>query len=627
MRKLQLFKWQKIGLVSFMLILFSATIFAQSTISGKIVDERGEPLTGASIRATGTTIGVTADINGSFSLNAPAGTRSITVSFVGYANLERPITASTANLGTITLTRNANNLQDVVVVGYGTLRRSDVTGTVTTVDAKTLQEIPASNVFDQLKGRVAGLDVVNSANGPIINIRGNRTIGATPGSDGPLVVVDGQPYYSSIENINPNDIKSVDVLKGASATAIYGSRASGGVLLITTNRGRVGQTVTSYDSYVGISKLQGSFNVLNGQQFAQLQNDALEGAVLQGYTNNSPTNPYRLTPIQQRALSEGISTDYADLLIRNAIIWDQSLRVSSGTERTQFTLGAGYRYNTTLEPNNDTKRISLNGTLDHKINKFIKFGLTTQTTLRLINSGGGSNLQNARFMSPLTYPYNPDGTLNILPQSDQVDATTLNPLVQGRSPNQFYNNNRGFVHNDIVYGELSPVDHLKYRYTANYTFQQSLQGVYNGINGAGILNVAQTSASTTNNYRYRLAQEHLLTYDNTFFDKHHVNFVAVYRTEKQHDENSNATGTGIPSDAQQNTNLGLANVISNIGGSYSEQGLISYIARLNYAFNSKYDLTVSTTTDGNSALASGHKYTSYPSVGLGWVISNENFMK
>lgn len=627
MKRLQLLnlRWRKLLLLIAVLNLSIISAFAQSrTITGRIVDEKSEPLVGATVHVTGTGIATSANINGDFSIKVPANAQSLTISFLGYVDVVKSITSETKNMGNIPMAKNTKDLNEVVVVGYGTLKRQDVTGTVVSVNAKALQEVPASNVFTQIQGRVAGLDVVNSSNGPVINIRGNRTIGAVPGTDGPLIVLDGQPFYNSIENIDPNDIKSVEVLKGASATAIYGSRASGGVLLITTNRGRVGQTVTSYDSYVGQSRPDGGIKLLNGQQFAQLQADALQGAVLQG---SGSTNPYALSATEQKALAAGVSTNWPDLLQKNAIIWDQSLRVASGTEKTQFTVGVGSRYSTALQPNNSTTRYSLNATLDHKINKYVKFGFSTLTTLRTINAGGGDQLQNARYMSPLTYPYNPDGSLDILPEADQIDATTLNPLVPGRNPDQFYNYTRGFVNNDIVYAEVTPINHLSYRYTANYNYSQSLQGTYNGINGGGILTIAQTNASTTNNYQYRLAQEHLLTYDNTFFGKHHINFVAVFRTEKQHTENSSVSATGIPSDEVRNENLGLASTISSVSGSYAEQGLISYIGRLNYAFNSKYDLTASVTTDGNSALATGHKYTTYPSIGLGWVISNENFMK
>lgn len=627
MRKLQLFKCWKMYLIAVTLTAFSISLYAQTTaIRGKIVDEKGEPLIGATVRVTAQpSVAAVTNIAGDFTLNVPVNATQISVSYVGYVNVDKKITSNTGNIGTIPLAKNPNNLNEVVVVGYGTVRRSDVTGTVATVDAKTLQEIPASNVFEQLKGRVAGLDVTSNSSGtPVITIRGNRTIGGAPGTDGPLIVLDGQPYYNSIENIDPNNIKSVDVLKGASATAIYGSRGSGGVLLITTNRGRVGQTVTSYDSYVGLSKLEGELKVLNGQQYAQLQTDALQGSVLQG---NGTTNPYALTPIQQRALNEGISTDWAKLLVKDAMVWDQSLRISSGTDKTQFTIGAGYRVNTGIEPNNSTKRVSLNATLDHKINKYIKFGLSSLTSLRLINSGGGSQLANARYLSPLTYPYNADGSLNPLPQSDQIDATTLNPLYPSSHPNQYYNNTRGYVTNNILYGELTPVDHFKYRYTVNYNYAQSLAGTYNGINPASILTIAQTNASTTNNYSYRLNQEHLLTYDNIFAQKHAINLVAGFTVEKAHSENSSISGTGIPSDANLNSNLGLANTITGVSGSYSEQAIISYVARLNYAFDRRYDVTATIRSDANSALAAGHQRTTYPSLGLGWVVSNESFMK
>lgn len=625
MKKLKLIKCLETMLLIIGISIFSATtVCAQgTTLTGKVVDEKGTPLIGATVRLKGAQGATTTDVNGNFTINLPPRTTAITVSYIGYLTKDVLVRRGTNNVE-VALTPDPNSLSEVVVVGYGTLKREDVTGTVATVNNKTLQEIPASNVVDQLKGRVAGVDVVNSTNGPLITIRGNRTIGAAPGIDGPLIVLDGQPYYNSIENIDPNDIKSIDILKGASATAIYGSRASGGVLLITSFRGRIGQTVTSFDSYEGISTLEGSIKLLNGKQFAQLEADAAQGGLLQ---SGATGNLYALSAIETQALNAGISTDYPKLLLKNAIVLDQSLRVSGGTERTQFNVGTGYRLNTGLEPNNSTKRISLNANIDHKINNYIKFGFSTQTTVRLINAGGGNQLQNAMYMSPLTYPFNPDGSLNLLPQSDQLDATTVNPLLPGRSPDQYYNYTRGFVNNDIGYVEISPVSHLKYRYTINYNFSQSLQGQYRGMNNADILSLAQTSASTINNYQYRLAQEHLLTYDNTFANKHAINFVAGFTNELQHNENSEIDGTGIPSDANRNENLALAQSTTIPNGLYTEQGLVSLFGRLNYAFDHKYDLTLGIRNDANSALAAGHQHTTYPEVGLGWVISNENFMK
>ncbi|WP_448702885.1 SusC/RagA family TonB-linked outer membrane protein [Mucilaginibacter sp. AW1-3] len=625
MRKIKLLKCWQVLLVFMCSSLLSLSTYAQSTIGGTVSDQQGDPIIGANVKVKGaTTGGVATDINGHFSIKVPANATALVVSFIGYTTQEIAITSKSNNLK-IVMANGANSLNEVVVVGYGTLKRQDVTGTVATVDAKVLQEIPASNVFEQLKGRVAGLDVVNSPNGPIITIRGSRNIGGSPGVDGPLIILDGQPYYNSIENIDPNDIKSVDILKGASATAIYGSRGSGGVLLITTNRGRVGQTQTSYDSYLAINKPVTPVKLLNGTEFAQLITDATQGALLQ---NGQTVNNYALTTIEKKALAEGVSSDYPSLLLRNAFTWDQNLRVTGGTEKTQFNIGVGYRTNNTVERNdNYVRRISLNASLDHKINDYIKFGLVTVTSLRMINSGGAGQLQQAEYISPLTYPYNADGTINPLPQSDQLDATFVNPLLPGSMPNQYYNYTRGFVTNDILYGEVAPVKHLKYRYTVNYNYAQSLQGTYNGINNADLTTIAKTSASTVNNYSYRINQEHLLTYDNVFAGKHSVNLVAGFTNELAHTENSNISGTGIPSDANKNSNLGLAQSISNVGGFYSEQSILSWVGRLNYAYNSKYDITATIRSDSNSALAQGNQTTTYPSIGLGWVISNESFMK
>ncbi|WP_448702384.1 SusC/RagA family TonB-linked outer membrane protein [Mucilaginibacter sp. AW1-3] len=622
MKKLQLFKIWKIMLITVSVNLFSLALLAQTiALHGRVVDETGEALIGATVKIPGTTTATTTNISGNFTLNVPAGTSKLSISFIGYQNYEKELTKGSTNLGSIALTKNSKNLNEVVVVGYGSLRRQDVTGTVATVDNKSLKEVPSANVFEQLKGKVAGLDVVSGTNGPAITIRGNRTIG-NPAADGPLIVLDGEPFYNFIENIDPNNIRSIDVLKGASATAIYGSRGSGGVILITTFRGRIGQTITSYDSYYGISKLEGKLKVLNGVQYAQLKQDAIAGSILQ---NNGAAPLYALTTAEQAGLAAGVNTDWVDLLIKPAMIWDQSLRVSSGTENTQILVGAGYRKQTGLEPNIKNDRFSLDINVDHRMSKVIKFGVSQSLTLRTSDNGGANQIGTAQFMTPLATPYNADGSFNYLPYAGSNDATTLSPLAPGFIPTSYYNHTRGYVSNSILYAELSPIEHLKYRYTFNYNFSQSLQGQYNGINGGGILTTLNTNARTDNNYSYRLNQEHLLTYDNTF-GKHHINLIAGFNAEKSHSENSNVTATNIPSDANLNTNLSLGTFQTD-GGSYSETGLLSYFARVNYAFNNKYDLTGTIRKDGNSPLAQGHQWTTYPSLGLGWVISNESFMK
>ena len=621
MSKLQLFnnaKWWKTICLIAMISLVSAAAFAQGiAVKGRVMDDKGEPLVGATIKATGTQTAVTADASGNFTLNVPAGTASITVTFIGYVDVVKPVAA---NLGTITMAANARDLNEVVVIGYGTAKRTEVTGTVTSVDAKTLQEIPAASVVTQLQGRVAGLDVVNGA----IRIRGTRTIG-NPGADGPLIVLDGVPYYGSLNDVNPTDIKSVDVLKGASSTAIYGSRGSGGVILISTNRGRVGRTQTSYDAYVGLSRLEGKLKTLDAAGYVQLKADALEGSILQA---NGNAQSYGLTPIERQALADGKNVDWVNEIAKQQVIFDQTLRVSSGTEKTQFNAQLGYRttQNGNLQPGNTNGRITMNVNVDHQVSKIIKIGVQTRNTLTLDNTSGGNEFGNAQWMSPLAYVYNADGSLVLRPLEGQLDAATPNPLLRSSLPDAYYNYNRGWQSDNIVYAELKPVNHLTYRYTINYNYGQTTGNNYSGINGVNVVNIAGTTASTSSNSSYRVAQEHNLTYANTF-GKHNLTLTGVFTAERGHNEGFSASAQGIPSDANRNSNLSLGSTFGVGGGSYSETGLISYVGRAAYTYDNKYSISASMRADGNSTLAAGNQWTSYPAVGVRWNITNEDFMK
>jgi TonB-linked SusC/RagA family outer membrane protein len=625
MSKLQLFnnsKWWKTICLIAMISFVSAAAFAQgTTVRGRVLDDKGEPLVGATIKATGTTNAVTADASGNFSLTVPTGTATVTITFIGYVDVVKPVSAANANLGNITMAANAHDLNEVVVVGYGALKRTDVTGTVTSISDKVLQEIPAATVTQQLVGRVAGLDIVSGN----ITIRGTRTITAgANNTDRPLIVVDGVPFYNDISNINPTDIKSVDVLKGASSTAIYGSRGSGGVILITTNRGRVGRTQTSYDSYIGVNRLQGKLKTEDAEGYARLKDVTLEGAILQG----SPgATPYGLTPAEVAARAKGVNNDWVNLLVKDAIIWDQNLRVSSGTEKTQFNTALGYRTssNDNLQANNSTKRITFNINIDHQINKVLKIGGSIRNTLRLQDRSGGDNLGTAQWYSPLAEVYDASGNLIVRPLVGQNDEATGNPLLRAQQRDQHYDYERALVSDNIVYAEIKPIDHLTYKYTINYNTSSSNRGRYNGINGTSIANQAASTARTDNNSFFRVAQEHLLTYDNNF-GKHHLNLVGVFTAERNHTENSDMSAQGIPSDANKNARLSMGTV-TGTGGEWNEFGLISYVGRANYTFDNKYSATVTMRADGNSRLAEGNKWTTYPSVGLGWTISNEDFMK
>jgi len=633
MEKLKLTKCWKTLLLLIGMSLFSGTIFAQSiTVHGHVVDEKGEPLIGASVKVKSSpATATTTNISGDFSLRVPSNTSAISISYVGFVTFNVAIKPNSSNLGSIPLANDANSLTEVVVVGYGSQNKRDVTGATVTVDAKSLSEVPSSNVIDQLKGKVAGVDIVNT-NGalgsiPSIRIRGNRTIGQsiTSGQDAPLLVVDGVPYTGGLNDINPEDIKSLEILKDASATAIYGSRGANGVILVTTNRGRAGKLITSFNAYYGAANVIQELPVMNGAQYAQFKTDAFNGSKTP--TTPGGSNSYPLTTTEQAGLAAGVSTDWQKLLYQTGYVADQNVGISGGNEATTFNIGAGYRVETSVEPNQRLERYSLQTVIDHRISKAIRIGVNTTNTLTYNNAPGGFQGQNAAQQSPLAAPFNPDGSLNLFPYVGQTDAAFPTALLPKYNPAVFYNNTRTFHNFTNLYAEVTIFKDLKYKLSVGYDFTQSQQGQYNGVNSnSTIQNQTQTTAQTNNNEGYHYTLDNLLTYDKTFGQKHHVTFVALFSAEKNHIETSQINGTGIPEDINLNTNLGLASTTTVTGG-FQEYGLVSEMARLAYSYDNRFALTGTIRQDGSSELATGHKYNVYPAGSAAWTVTNEKWMQ
>lgn len=632
MEKLKLTKCWKTMLLLIGMSLLSGTIFAQSiTIRGKVVDSKGEALIGATVKIKAApTTATTTNISGDFTLRVPSNTTTITVSYIGYVSLDLAIKPNSSNLGQIPLANDANSLSEVVVVGYGVQNKRDITGATTSVDAAQLQEIPSNNVVNQLQGKVAGLDIVSASGGlgatPTIHLRGNKTIGASVSSaaDQPLIVVDGIPYTGSINDINPEDIKNLEVLKDASATAIYGSRGSSGVILISTNRGRQGKPITALNAFVGVENVINELHVLSGTQYAQLKTDALQGSVLQGF---GPTQTYGLQPLETAGLANGTNTDWQKALYQTAMVADQNLSISGGSETTQFNVGAGYRVETGVEPNQRLERYSLQTVIDHKISKSIRVGVNVTNTLTYNNNPGGFQGLNAATATPLAPIWNADGTFDAFPFLGQTDSNTPSPLYPKYNSSAFYSNSRSFHNFSSIFAEWTIFKDLKYKVTGGYDFTQTYSGYYNGVNSnSTILNQSQTGAGTTNSDGYHYTLENLLTYDKTFAQKHHITFTALFSTEKNHYQSTNVSATNIPADFNQNSNLSLG-VFANDGGTFQEYGLVSEMARLNYSYDGRLALTATVRQDANSELSTGHQHLAYPALGAAWTLTNEKWMQ
>jgi TonB-dependent starch-binding outer membrane protein SusC len=630
------------------LFLFAAQgLRAQNTIHvvGRVVSDSGQAIAKATIAVKGSQTGVSSDDNGNFELSVPSNA-TLTISSVGFL-------PSTVKIGgrvnlQIVLTHSSNSLDQVIVVGYGTQKKSDVTGAVARVTASTLAEVPEPNFINQLQGRTAGVSIVNNSSTPggggQIRIRGNRSMATSSSStsynansisdglDQPLVVLDGIPFSGNVNDIDPDDIASLDILKDASATAIYGSRGSGGVILITTKRGRVGKSQMTYNGYTGISSVLKELRVFNGPEYAQFKADA---AALN--STNPGTTAYGLTPEEDSGLAAGRNTDWQKLIYRNAMTTSQNLSLSAGSETTQFGLGASYYEQQGIIPGQKFQRFSLRMTIDHKISSHLKIGLNTINSLSIADSVGGSGVTGTLMhLSPLDRAYNPDGTLNLYPLGGSIDATVyVNPLTLKTEAAAMENRARRLQTFNSLYGEWYILPGLKYRLNVGLNYAQVQTDNYNGPSTFTNSNTSLTSATATvgNTESYTWVAENVLSYDKTFADKHHLTLTGLYSAQKDHTQSSSFTGTGFPANYVLDANLALANsVVANGtsvpgGANFAERGLISYMARANYAFDERFLLTATVRRDGSSVLSPGNQYFTYPALAVGWNIMNENFMK
>lgn len=601
-------------------------------ISGRVLGEDGQGIPGVNIQIKSTTRGTTSDVNGNYRLTVPNQAGNVLVfSYIGYATQEIPIgTQSTINTSLVV---DNKTLGEVVVVGYGTQRKRDITGSVVSVSEETLKEVPAPNLVNQLKGRAAGVTVVSNGSTPgsqgSIRIRGNRslTTGNGDGLDGPLVVVDGIPY-GGLNDINPDDIASLEILKDASATAIYGSRGAGGVILVTTKRGKIGKPVLSYDGYHGITNIMGKYNVMNGPEYAQFKQDAAK------YNRTAPgTTAYPLTAKEQEALAAGVSTDWQGLIYKPGFNTNHQLGLQGGVENTQYSLGLGYFNETGIIPSQKFERYTIRGTIDQRLGKRIKIGLNTLNTLTYTNTPGGGGVPGGLVrLTPLASPYNADGTVNLFPSEGSIDAAGVSPLTIITKKDAYLGRTRSLRTFNSLYAEVNILDGLRYRFNAGLNFSQSNYNGYGGpltyFNQATVQSSSNAEISNTEFWDINL--QHLLYYDKTV-GKHKFGFTGLYEITQNHSLGSRFTITGVPADYIKTSNFSLASgtplANSDFGNSFTETGLLSYMGRVNYSFNDRYLLTLTLRRDGSSTLSPQNRYFNYPAVGAGWNIIDEPFMK
>lgn len=595
----------------------------QVLVKGRITDAQNKPLSGVSVVVKGTNEGVTTNDNGEYQINAPS-RGTLVITSIGYPTKEISINGQSTH--NVSLTSTSVDLDQVVVIGYGSQRKKDVTGSTVSVRGETLNEVKAPNIINQLQGRAAGVDIVTNSSQigstPDIKIRGNRSL---TGNNNPLIVVDGMAYGGSLNDISPDNIANIDILKDASATAIYGSRGSNGVIIVTTKHGSSGKPVTSYNGFVGVTDVIGTYRLFTGPEYAQFK-----AAAAAGNSNTVGANQYALTATEQANLAAGVSTDWQDLLLKKGLRTSHDAGVRGGNERTQYYFGMGYYRETGVIHDQELNRFSFSVNIDHKLSERIKVGFTSFNTLFRSNRLGTDAYGAAERLSPLFKPYNPDGSINMKPALDQSqDAQQINPLtsIGNNDLIKAFSRRYQFQHN--FYGEVKIIKDLKFRTTFGYGWSQTLNDNYTGPNTIfnTNTNTANSGLSQSNSEGWQYTINNSLEYNTTLAGKHKLQVLALQEIQKNHFQAQQFNGTGVPADFIQDYNWQLVNTINPQGGNFSESGLIGYMARAIYSFNDKYLLTATVRTDASSVLAPGHQWTTYPAFNMGWNIDRESFME
>lgn len=618
----------RILFVGLLTVLMQTASLAQTrSVSGQINGPDGGALPGVSVVLKGTSRGTTTDADGRYALPNVPPNATVAVSYIGYVSQE--IAVGNRSVINLALAADDRSLNEVVVVGYGTQRKIETTGSIASVKAADLVQTPVVNVAQGLQARVAGVQINQNSGAPggnvSVRIRGTNSIN---GNSEPLYVVDGIQIsngggitdVSPLSTINPNDIESVDVLKDASATAIYGSRAANGVILITTKRGRNGVTRVTYDGYYGVQNVMRKIPVLNAAQFAQLENDAFR-------------NTYYPDPA---SLGEG--TNWQDLIFQQAAIHNHQLSINGGSERTQLSISANYFKQDGIIISSGFDRYSLRLNLDHQISARVKIGTSILGSYS-INKGvpygttsladGGvvteSILGSALGAPPTLLPYRPDGSL--FPFGEQANGQyreVTNPLGQAAVLNQTAI--RRTLAN--VYGDVTLTKSLTYRASFNVDLQSSLRDFYSprSIISLRDVNDNSGSGSKNNNNSAVLLHESILTYARLFAGQHSLKFTGVFATQSNTSNFNNTTGTGFPNDATRNEALQLALAYTTSSGR-SRERLDSYLGRINYGYKDKYFLDLTARADGSSKFGANHKYGFFPAVSAAWRIIEEPFMK
>ncbi|WP_295715133.1 TonB-dependent receptor [Mucilaginibacter sp.] len=593
-------------------------------VSGKVTGKNGEALVGVTVTEKGSTNGVATDVSGNFKLKVSSGSAVLIVRYIGYVTKE--VAVNNASVLNIQLTGGSKSLNEVVVVAYGSQRKGDITGAVTSIKATDVQDQPVTQFTQMIQGKTPGVQVNQTTGIPgqgiQIRIRGAASFGT---NSQPLYVVDGVPLVSDINNLNPEEIETFTILKDASSTALYGSRASNGVVIITTKHAKPGQNSLTFNAFYGVQSVpqKGRPDVMNAQEFAQYEQDVFTEKIRLGQATSIPVE------YQNPSQYAGKGTDWYNVLLRNAPIQSYNLALNSGTEKSTTTATLGMLNQDGVLIASNYKRYSLRVNSEYKFNSKITVGLNVAPTYEKQANGnsdgnifGGGIIQNAITSSPLSPYKNADGSLPLTSQSPGLFGNPNWYRVATEAKN---NTQKGRLLSN-AYANVEIIKDLNFRTSLNIDYVNEQNKVWNPSTSGGLFAPPpnQANASSRSNIYYSWLTENTLNYKHSFGD-HNFDVLVGYTAQKYHQDNSYISGYGFPND--NIPSLAAATLFNNPQTDIQEWSLASFVSRLNYNYKNRYLVSASFRRDGSSRFAPNTKYGNFPAVSIGWNVSEEPFMQ
>jgi TonB-linked SusC/RagA family outer membrane protein len=595
--------------------------FAQRSVSGNVSDESGVPLPGVNVVIKGTDTGTTTDFDGNYSISV-SDNDVLNFSFVGF--MEKEIEVSGADSFDILMESGSDELEEIVLTGYGSVKKRDMTGAIGQIKTEVIQRANPIQAAASLQGQVAGVLVTKTKSRPgddfDINIRGLNNFDGE--KTRPLVVVDGI-LGANINDINPQDIQTIDVLKDASSTAVYGARGANGVIIVTTKKGASGKPNVSYNGYYGIKTKAHIPDLLNSKQFYDLYQD--DARYSDGFTAQEMYN-----------VNNGITADFLDLVTRDAIQQNHTISVSGGSDSTTYNFSAGKQIEEGLVSGADYGRLSLNAGIESLVSDKFKVGFTAYITENERNWGSTEAVRSAMRARPTATPYFADivepnkRDTNFGPVGDLAfymginDSQVINPLVEIDPDNfQRQRKSNSMIANAYLQYEIIPGLKLKTSYSAysnNYR-EGEYRGTYTKSRKGSRSPIASTLQAKTSNY----TMDNTLSYSKQF-GKHSIDATALFSVFEEYNEDMNIAVEDLPYKSLWHS-LNTGATVTGYGSNLIDYSIVSYMGRINYGFNDKYLLTVTGRRDGASQLADGNKWAFFPSAALGWRLSEESFIQ